>query len=285
MKRFIIFLFALLIFVSCSQQSEKSEFTVYTSFYPIQEFTKWIIPEAKVYNLIPQGVDPHHFEPSLKDIQKLYKANMIIYLGNTDIDRWIDKIRDELNQKGVKVVRLQDYISLQKYSSGDEIDPHVWLDPLKVLEIIKVIKDKAQEITQKKDEYEKNFLIYSDKLKKLDTDYRQTLSNCQLKDVIVTHEFLNYLSQKYGFKSHFIVHDPEQELSLKRIKELKDFIKKNSIEYIISEPEGDRIAKALAEETGAKIMKFNTFHQISQQDYFQAMNENLKVLKTALKCK
>lgn len=64
-------------------------------------------------------------------------------------------------------------------------------------------------------------------------------------------------------------------------------MKKNSIDYIISEPEGDKIAKALSEETGAKILKFNTLHTSLPQnkiDYFHTMHENLKTLKTALKC-
>jgi len=291
MKRdlvFIIFICFILVFTSCSQKPEKSSITVYTTVYPLQEFTKWIIPEAQVQGLIPAQADPHDFEPSLKDIQKLYSANMVIYLGNTDIDRWIEKIKDELSQKGVKVVRLQDYISFKKYSSGNELDPHVWLDPLMVLEIIKVIKEKAQELNpEKKDIYEKNFSSFSERLKEIDSAYKQALSKCSIKDVIVTHEFLNYPAEKYGFRAHFIVHEPEQEPSLKKIKELKDFMKKNSIEYIISEPEGERISRALSEETGAKALEFNTFHRAgtSQKDYFQVMKENLEVLKTALKCK
>ncbi|GAB5047470.1 metal ABC transporter substrate-binding protein [Thermodesulfovibrio sp. TK110] len=287
---FLVLICFMIIFSSCSQKPEKisKSIVVYTSLYPLAEFTKWIIPEAYVESLMPQGVDPHHFEPSLKDIQKMYKADMIIYLGDTDIDRWIDKIKDELNQKKVKVVRLQDSIQFKKYSSGNEIDPHIWLDPVLVAEIIKLIKNAATEIApEKKELYEKNFFIYESKLKELDNSYKHGLSNCTLKDVIITHEFLNYLTVRYGFNSHFIVHEPEQEPSMKKIKQLKDFMKQNSIDYIVSEPEGERIAKALSEETGVKILKFNTFHTPGTQnrvDYFQAMNENLKVLKTALKC-
>lgn len=278
---FLIFICFILGFAGCSKEAPKA--TVYTSLYPLEQFTKWIIPEAHIEGLIPQGIDPHNFEPSLKDIQKLYNAKMVVYLGDTDVDRWIDKIKSELIQKGVKVVRLQDYIHFEKYSSGSEIDPHVWLDPVMVLEIIKVIKDKAQESFGRKDEYEKNFLLYKAKLEELNAEY-QTLSKCGIKEVIATHEFLNYLSKRYGFKSHFIVHEPEDEPSLKKIKELKELMKKKSIEYIVSEPEGERIARALAEETGAKILKFNTFHTATGKDYFQAMKENLQILKLALKC-
>lgn len=286
---FLFFICCILVFISCSQKSEttsKSVISVYTSFYPLKHFTKWIMPEVQVQELIPSQVDPHNFEPSLKDIQKLYNAKMVIYLGDTDIDRWINKIKDELTLKGVKVVRLQDYIAFKKYSSDSEVDPHVWLDPILVLEIIRVIKDKALEVfPDKKDIYEKNFSLYSEKLKELDNEYKKILSNCSLKDVIGSHEFLNYLSTRYGFNFHFIVHEPEEEPPLKKIQKMKNLIKKNSIEYIICEAEGQKIAKTLSEETGVKILNFNTFHQVSAIDYFQAMRENLKTLKTALNCK
>ncbi|MCS7164653.1 MAG: zinc ABC transporter substrate-binding protein [Thermodesulfovibrio sp.] len=286
---FIAFIFVFFVFISCSkipESSTKSKVLVYTSLYPLKHFTKWIMPEAQIEELIPSQVDPHNFEPSLKDIQKLYNANMVVYLGNTDVDRWIDKIKEDLALKGVKLVRLQDHIEFKKYSSTKELDPHLWLDPVLVLEIIRVIKDKAKEIyPENKDAYEKNFSIYTESLKELDREYRQSLSNCSLKDVVTTHEFLNYLSARYGFSFHFVVHEPDEEPSLKKIKNLKTLIKKKSIEYIISEPEGERIAKSLSEETGVKILTFNTFHKSSSSDYFQTMRENLKALKTALECR
>ncbi|GAQ94719.1 zinc transport system substrate-binding protein [Thermodesulfovibrio aggregans] len=287
----LFLIFSVTVFLlSCSGKPEKTSksILVYTSLYPLEEFTKWIIPEAQVESLMPQGVDPHNFEPSLKDIQKLSNADMIVYLGDTDIDRWLDKIRNEFTQKGVKLVRLQDSIQFRKYSSSNEIDPHIWLDPVLVTEMIKAIKNAVEQIApERKELYEKNFSIYEAKLKELDNLYKKELSNCALKDVIITHEFLNYLQARYGFYSYFIVHEPEQEPSLKKIKQLKEVMKKNSIDYIISEPEGDKIAKALSEETGAKILKFNTLHTSLPQnkiDYFHTMHENLKTLKTALKC-
>lgn len=289
------FLFALFIVltmsvVACSKIQEKSKnkkqtFKIYTSLFVLEHFAKILLPDAEVESLIPAGVDPHHFEPSLKDIQRLYNADMIIYLGDTDVDRWIDKIKDELIQKGVKVIRLQDSLSLKKYTSSDEIDPHVWLDPVLSMEIAKIIKEKASQLSpERKEVIERNFSNYEQKLIELDKAYKETLSNCALKDAISTHEFLNYLASRYGFNSYYIVHEPEDEPSPKKIKKLKDFMKQNSIEYIISEPEGEKIARALSQETGAKTLNFNTYHTSSKKDYLNVMKDNLKVLSIALKC-
>jgi len=281
----LFLIFILLIFTSCAKKTEKSDITIYTSLYPLEQFTKWIIPEASIHRLIPQGVDPHHFEPSLKDIQKLYNAKMLIYLGDTDIDRWIDKLKNDLIQRGVKVIRLQDHINFKKYSSANELDPHVWLDPQLSIEILKTIRDKVKEsFPDKKEINERNFAQYESKLKELDEAYIKNLTNCNLKDVITTHEFLNYLSSRYNFKAHFIVHEPDEEPSIKKIKKLKDLINKNSIKYIITEPEGEKIARVLSEEAKVEILLFNTLHGGSERDYFETMYENLKILKKALIC-
>uniref|UniRef100_A0A7C4EKQ2 Zinc transport system substrate-binding protein n=1 Tax=Thermodesulfovibrio aggregans TaxID=86166 RepID=A0A7C4EKQ2_9BACT len=284
---FLTLAFLFIIF-ACSQRQQKAEdnIKIYTTIYAFEQFSRWIIPDAQIHVLIPEGADPHHFEPSLKDIQKLYTATMIIYIGDTDIDRWIDRIKRELAEKGVKVVRIQDHIPLRKYSASNEFDPHLWLDPVFATEIIKIIKNAVQEIApEKKDIYEKNFLDYESKLRDLDRAYRHGLSACSKRNVITTHEFLNYTGARYGFNSYFIVHEPAEEPSVRRMKKLKDFIKENSIKFIISEQEGQNIAMALSEETGAKILPFNTFHTKSQKDYLKEMQDNLKILREALDCR
>lgn len=288
-SRNLFFLFLIFIFIifACSQTKQNSDkIKIYTTIYPFEQFSQWLIPHAQIEVLIPEGADPHHFEPSMKDIQRFYTANMIIYIGDTDIDRWMDRIKNELTHKGVKVIRIQDYVTLKKYSSGNEFDPHLWLDPLSVIEILKVIKNAIQEISpDKRQIYEKNFQYYESKLRELDRAYKNRLSLCKKKDIIITHEFLNYTGARYGFNCHFIVHEPTEEPSLKKIKELKEFMKKNSIHCIVSEPEGERIARVLSEETRAKILKFNTFHKRTTKDYLEAMQENLKILSEALDCK
>ncbi|MEN2986043.1 MAG: zinc ABC transporter substrate-binding protein [Thermodesulfovibrionaceae bacterium] len=272
-----------LTFTACEKKSTESK--IYVSCYPLEYFTKLIIKDAYVESIIPTGVDPHHFEPSMRDIQNLYNSKAVIYIGDSDIDRWLDKIKEELKQKGVKVIRLQDKLSLKSYSSKGDIDPHIWLDPIMSLEILKILKDLSLKLNPKNSsEYEKIFREYEKKLIELDSLYRNTLSRCLKRDIIVTHEFLNYLGSRYGFNSYFIVHEPEEEVSLKRIRELKEFMRKNSITYIITEPEGEIIAKALSEETKAKILNFDTFHRKTEKDYIEVMKENLVSLKTALNC-
>lgn len=286
----IVFILFFLSSFSCSREGEKKEkfsppITINTSLFVLEHLTKQIVPNGEIESLMTTAVDPHHFEPSLKDIQRLYKADLVIYLGDTDVDRWLDKIKDNLLQRGVKVLRLQDFLPLKSYTSSKELDPHVWLDPLMTIEIIKLIKDKIVALKPEgKNLVEKNFLLYEEKLRELDKKYREKLSNCSLRDVISTHEFLNYLALRYNFNPHFIVHEPEEEPSPKRIKFLKDLVKKNKIEYIITEPEGEKIAQTIRAEIKIEPLIFNTYHKKIEKEYISVMEENLQNLSKALKC-
>ncbi len=287
----IILIFLCLISFACTREKPREEkitqpIKIYTSLFVFENLTKQLIPHGEIESLITKGVDPHNFEPSLKDIQKLYKANLVIYLGDTDVDRWIDKIKDELLQKGVKVLRLQDFLPMSPYKASKELDPHVWLDPVMTREIIKLIKDEIIALKpEEKNLVEKNYLLYKEKLENLDKKYREKLINCTLRDVISSHEFLNYLASRYNINTHFIVHEPEEEPSPKRIKFLKDFVKKNKIEYILTEPEGEKITQTLRAEVNLEPLIFNTYHNKNEKEYLSVMEENLQSLSKALKCK
>ena len=63
-----------------------------TSFYPLYEFTKQVGQDkVHVSLIVPPGIEPHDWEPTIKDIQKLHQADLIIINGN-GFENWVDKI-------------------------------------------------------------------------------------------------------------------------------------------------------------------------------------------------
>ena len=86
-----------LILVSSEQQNEvipvEDKFLVYTTFYPLQQFTQNIAGDtADVRSLIPDNGDPHTFELGPKTVVDLTKADMLIYNG-VGFEPFIDKIK------------------------------------------------------------------------------------------------------------------------------------------------------------------------------------------------
>ena len=73
--------------------SVEEKFLVYTTFYPLQQFTQNIAGDsAEVKTLIPTNGDPHAFELGPKTIVDLSKADMLVYNG-VDFESYIDEIQ------------------------------------------------------------------------------------------------------------------------------------------------------------------------------------------------
>ena len=73
--------------------SSEEKFLVYTTFYPLQQFTQNVAGDvAEVKSLIPTNGDPHAFELGPKTIIDLSKADMLVYNG-VDFEPYIDEIK------------------------------------------------------------------------------------------------------------------------------------------------------------------------------------------------
>src|ERR687895_2627121 len=66
---------------------------VVASFYPILEFVKKVGGDrVEVTSLIPVGIEPHDFDPTIQQIQNAESADMLVYNGGGLEGPWIKKI-------------------------------------------------------------------------------------------------------------------------------------------------------------------------------------------------
>ena len=99
-------------------QSE-DKFLVYTTFYPLYQFTQGVAGDAAdVRILIPSNVDPHSFELGPKTIVDLTKADMLIYNG-ADFEPYIDEIMSSSDFDHIVFVDSSEGISLMKGEAHD----------------------------------------------------------------------------------------------------------------------------------------------------------------------
>ena len=99
-------------------QSE-DKFLVYTTFYPLYQFTQGVAGDAAdVRILIPSNGDPHSFELGPKTIVDLTKADMLIYNG-ADFEPYIDEIMSSSDFDHIVFVDSSEGISLMKGEAHD----------------------------------------------------------------------------------------------------------------------------------------------------------------------
>lgn len=267
-----------------SEKDDGKTIKIYTTIYPIYDFTKKIVGDkAYVENLVPVGAEPHDYEPSPKQIAKIYDGDVFIFLGE-NLEPWAKQIEEQLKKKGVTVVEVgKDII--------ENNDPHIWLDPILAKQMSKIIYNAVVSVDRENEQYyKKNHTSLEHKFTKLDEDYRQTLSKVKRKDIITGHSAFGYLAARYGLNQISIKGlSPQAEPSPKKMAELVELCKEKNVKYVFFETlASPKLSQTLAKEAGASTMVLNPIGGLTQaeidnnEDYFSIMEKNLVNLKKAL---
>ena len=261
-----------------------------SSFFPIGEFVKKIggnLIESSL--LIPNGIEPHDFEPTINQIQSVNSADVLFYNG-LGIESWIDKI--SIPHK----IQASAGLNVSYYDKSNKtIDPHVWLDPEFAKKEVENIRDGLIAIDpNNRDKYLSNAKNFSDQLDSLDRTIRTDLQSCKKKDFISFHNSFSYFAKRYGLNQHSISNaGPEAEITPKRLIEVIDTAKNLQLHVIYSEELIDpRYASAVAQEiVNGKVLVLSPIEGLTKNEqasgigYMDKMRENIKNLMEGLDCK
>ena len=248
------------------------------SFFSLYEFTKEIGREkVDVTLLVPSGVEPHDWEPTIKDLQLMQQADVIIING-IGFENWIDNI-DSVNSD-VKVVDTSIGISIL------ESDPHIWLNPVMAQKQVENIVDSLSKVDPLNEKYYKqNGISYIKKLEELDNKISYELSSCK-KDFIAFHDAFSYFAIQYDLNQHTVLksNEPHEEPTSKSLENIINLARDLDSNVIFTEEAVDkRTSQVIANEIGGKVLTLSPLEiGDSQIDYIKKMEENLLHLKEAL---
>jgi zinc transport system substrate-binding protein len=283
------FIVACLIILSLLYRNRNQSLTkpqIISTIYPWHDAAQHIvrgIAESGV--IVPAGVEPHEYEPSALDVINATQADLFIYNGGV-IDAWSEKIVAERTQKGKKSFRALDYVSQTK-------DPHIWLNPAFFLNVSRALGNTITTLYPK--EYNsvlKNETNYFSRIEKLDSEYNLTLQSCKKNTIAVSHDAFRHMAKQYNFETVAISGiSPEEEPSIKRLREVSEIIKEKKIRYIFFETlVSSKLADSIAAESNASTLVLNPLEGLTTQQlkegasYESVMKDNLKQLQIALEC-
>src|SRR5262245_11901285 len=106
----------------CGSPSSDERLHVVASFYPLAFAAERIGGDrVSVTNLTPAGAEPHDIELTAKDVTRIDRADLVVYLG----DGFQPAVEKAI---GDAPGRDLDALTGLGVAVGD--DPHVWLDPV-----------------------------------------------------------------------------------------------------------------------------------------------------------
>ncbi|MCM3727906.1 metal ABC transporter substrate-binding protein [Neobacillus cucumis] len=310
MKKLLSPLIIFLLIVSgCSNAaSTKSEKTsegskklqIVTTFYPMYYFAQKVAgSSANVELLIPNGVEPHDWEPTANDMAKIQDSDLFIY-NSRYFETWTEKVFKSINDPNLKVIEASNGIELMDALDSEEEDnhehtsskdPHVWLSPvLAQKEVDNIAKALEQADPKNKDKFQKNAAALNSELADLDSLYKETIDKAKKKEFVTQHAAFGYLAKQYGLTQIPIAGlSPDVEPTLGKLAELTDLTKKKNVKIIyFEELTSSKVADTLAKEIGAKTEVLNPLEGLTKKeqekglDYIDVMKNNLESLKLSL---
>ncbi len=275
-----------------SQTNSPDKLNITASFYPLAYIAQNIGGNLiNVTNITPPGMEPHDFEPSPTTIAKIYNSKLFIFNGGS-IDAWAEKIKLDLETQGTATIEMA-FETRDVLPDPKKIDPHLWLDPTIMSREADIIADALIKIDSKHaEEYNRNRDVLKRKLAELDNEYKSGLTNCQVREIVTSHDAFGYLANRYNFTTfHILGLSPEEDPSPKKIAEISKLAKSKNIQYIFFETMASpKLSQTIANEIGAHTLVLNPIEGLlpqdtkTNEDYISIMRKNLTNLKTAMVC-
>lgn len=283
--------------------NKASKVKVVASFYPIYDFVQKIGGDrVEVSSIIPPGVEPHDWEPTIQQRLKAESSDMIVYNG-AGFEKWIEEIDAKFRVDTSEGLELLEGSSEggdhQTSASGhtdlnENADPHIWLDPILAKYQIEKIRDGLIKIDPANTNYYNgNAKKFIAELDSLDAFIRSELSNCDKIDFIAFHNAFTYFSNRYGLNQHSVYGvSPEGDILPQRLQEIIKLSRELNIDTIYAEDLIDpRLVNVIATEIpNGKVLILSPIEGIDEEEqkvgkgYIDKMRQNIENLKVGLRC-
>jgi len=284
MRKFL-FLLNIAFLISCGRHaSDNGDRIITVSIAPFKYFVEEIAGSDFTVNvMVPDGADPHIYEPFPEQINKLRKSVGYIsdgYLGFEMI--WLDRFY-EIN-KAMRKLSLSEKIVPLVYGHNhfgnhvEDSDPHFWMSPKCGLIMALSIKEFLCELNPlQKQKYEANYQNFISEVKQLDEKADQLFSGIQNRSFMIFHPNMGYLARDYDLKEISIEYEGK-EPSPSLMKELIDSARHDRLNTIFIQREYDtKNAKAIADEIGAELIIIDPL----SEDWLKTISDIITALHTS----
>jgi ABC-type Zn uptake system ZnuABC Zn-binding protein ZnuA len=302
MNRFtVILIICTLLLAACGQAasspSAASPTSVLTTTTFLADITRNIAGDhLKVESLLPVGTDPHSYEPVPGDVAKINQSKLLIING-LEYEHFLDPLLK--NAGGERTIftasdGLKPNTMENEEGSGMVNDPHMWLDPTRVVTYVENIRKALTNFDPGGAAvYQSNADAYTAKLKDLDTWSKEQVAQipAEKRLLVTNHDALGYFAEHFGFTIIGAVLpsvSSDASTSAGQLAKLVDQIKASGAPAIfLDEVENPALAQQIADETGVKII--DDLHVESLTDgppagtYLDMMKYNVTQIVNALK--
>ena len=271
---------------------DSSKLQVSVTFDAMKEFVKAVGQDkVEISTIIPDGTEPHDFEPKAQDLVGLSTAQVFVYNG-LGMEAWVEKAVSAANNTNLVTIEASNGADAIENADPGEIeehgqfDPHLWIS-LKGAELeVKNIKDGLiQADPYNKDFYETNCDDFVTQLESLYNEYNEKFQSVEKKSFVTGHAAFGYLCRDFGLEQNSVEDVfAEGEPTAQQLSELVKYCKANNVTTIFAEEMASPdVSQTLANEVGAKVETIYTIESAEDgMTYLERMQSSLAIIYESL---
>jgi ABC-type Zn uptake system ZnuABC Zn-binding protein ZnuA len=222
--------------------------------------------------MMPPGVDPHHFEPSARQLAELSRADLL-FINGLGLETFMESFLARLNQEDEHTIRIIEVsrgitpltVSPVHTHEEDEHghhdhDPHVWTDPRNVsIWADNIAAALTELIPENADVFRERAEIYKNEMEQLDAWITERLRPIppEKRLLVTDHSMLGYFAARYHFEQSGMIlpgYSTAAEPSARELAHLNNIIRENNIRTIfVGSSANPVMADRIARDTGARV--------------------------------
>jgi zinc/manganese transport system substrate-binding protein len=239
---------------------------------------------AAVTILIPDGQDPHDYQPSARDIETINNADIVVSNG-LDFEEGLEDVLASAMDNGVLVYMVGENITVREpdedHAEEDHAeeedhahgagDPHLWLSPLSFTEALPSLATAINKATGLSID-ETTSLTQLTQLDDEITEVMSSISSCVL---VSGHDEMGYFADRYGCTVVGAIipsFSTTSEATAKQIADLKVLATSNNVKAVftgLGTP--TEVSEQLASELGIAAVSLSTHYLNGAANYREFM--------------
>ena len=261
---------------------------VFVSVMPLA----WLVEQVggqrvEIESLLGPGQNPAVYDPTPRQIARLAEADLFVRVGVPYETGWLPRLR--ATNPGMRVIDAREGLPLRLLEEhahgpdgerGNDVDPHVWTDPLLSVRMAARIRDVLTEIDPEgASGYAANFREVATLLEALDKEIRELLANVSHRKFLVFHPAWGYYAAAYGLQQ-VAIEQLGKEPGPQALARVIDLARAEELRVILVQRQFSRkSAMAVAEALGARVAVVDPL----ARDYPDALRQVTAVLAEALR--
>lgn len=252
-----------LLLAACSRSESSGKVSVWVSIAPQAYFVEQIAGDLVEVNvLLRAGQSPETYSPSAAKLAQVFKAKYFFGIG-MPIER---PIRSAMESGTQSVAFVQTGLPLSDDTDTHHVhgphcahghngeDPHIWVDPIRMIEITQMIEDHlVKTLPESAEVLRANGAALKASLLALDAELKSQLAPYAGKGFFINHPSLGHFAERYGVVQYSI-EVAGTSPSARRIADLLAMAKAFEVKAVLTQPEfGRSSAEVLARELGVEV--------------------------------